>query len=285
MRFLLKEGGSPNAGYAKNGTREDALPLSLAAKWGHLNVVQELLKNGAEVDAISDGGRTALHAAAATSREHVVKFLVDKGADVTIKGDDGKTAQEIAEGNQALNIVRILKSSKGKQTKKTTKHIGAKEVAKDKDDTNAPVAAAALPVLIQLDGATLHAGSLDNRKPAVIKNLAKMADGSVWPAFETWKTKTAFDKLYGKYDVSMRKALSVNLDAVTTQTMLLERNQADASDVCSLQASADPSWIPLKTYTKNMGKVRAVDSNIYSKDLRGWRDLYKECAVAARTSV
>jgi hypothetical protein len=34
-----------------------------------------------------------------------------------------------------------------------------------------------------------------------------------------------------------------------------------------------------------MGKVRAVDSNIYSKDLRGWRDLYKECAVAACKSV
>jgi hypothetical protein len=29
-----------------------------------------------------------------------------------------------------------------------------------------------------------------------------------------WKTRAAFDKLYGTHDVSIRKALSVNLDSV-----------------------------------------------------------------------
>jgi ankyrin repeat protein len=140
-----------------------------------------VLQAGAEIDETSDGGRTALHAAASTSREHVIKFLAGKGADVTIKGDDGKTAQAIAEGNQAVNIVRLLKAAKDKQSKQSKAQPGGATDA-PKDETKAPAAAA--PVLIELDGAALRAGSLDARKPAVIRNFAKMADGSAWPAFE-----------------------------------------------------------------------------------------------------
>ena len=63
-------------------------PLYLAAKYGQLEIVQYLVKNGAEVNARQNGQNdryTALHAAASNNHLDVVKHLVENGADINSK--------------------------------------------------------------------------------------------------------------------------------------------------------------------------------------------------------
>ncbi|GKU95954.1 hypothetical protein SLEP1_g9248 [Rubroshorea leprosula] len=57
-------------------------PLHLAAEGGHLQVMDELLERGADIDARTKGacGWTPLHAAAKERKREAVKFLVENGA-------------------------------------------------------------------------------------------------------------------------------------------------------------------------------------------------------------
>ncbi|XVF81414.1 hypothetical protein PTKIN_Ptkin15bG0153200 [Pterospermum kingtungense] len=57
-------------------------PLHLAAEGGHLEVMDELLERGANIDARTKGacGWTPLHAAAKERKKEAVKFLIENGA-------------------------------------------------------------------------------------------------------------------------------------------------------------------------------------------------------------
>jgi hypothetical protein len=57
-------------------------PLHLAAQGGHLNVMDELLERGANIDARTWGncGWTPLHNAAKERKKEAIKFLVENGA-------------------------------------------------------------------------------------------------------------------------------------------------------------------------------------------------------------
>ena len=56
VQLLLQQGASPNLGNAENETS-----FLLAAKYGHVNVVAELLKLDAiDIDAADQGGRSVL---------------------------------------------------------------------------------------------------------------------------------------------------------------------------------------------------------------------------------
>merc|ERR1712029_908277 len=63
-----------------------------AARENHLNVVKELLDRGADIEAQSMGGGTALHIAAGSNHLDVVKELLDRGANQDAQDDDGETA-------------------------------------------------------------------------------------------------------------------------------------------------------------------------------------------------
>jgi len=54
--------------------------------------VRLLVENGADINARSDGGYTALMFASNEGSVETVKFLIDKGADVNIKNEKGETA-------------------------------------------------------------------------------------------------------------------------------------------------------------------------------------------------
>ena len=60
-----------------------------AALYGHHEVVEALLKNGADVDAYMEGGATALMLAARNGHPYVVEALLKSGADVNAKDPDG----------------------------------------------------------------------------------------------------------------------------------------------------------------------------------------------------
>lgn len=65
-------------------------PLSEAACYGEVELVELLLANGAHPDAQNNQGRTPLWRATYNGHEEVVKLLIEKGADASIENKDGE---------------------------------------------------------------------------------------------------------------------------------------------------------------------------------------------------
>ncbi|MNY85739.1 Ankyrin repeat protein [compost metagenome] len=68
--------------------------LHIACNDGLIEVANELLKDGADINARSDDGKTALIRAVIHKQENVVSFLLSQGADPYIKDKEGKTASD-----------------------------------------------------------------------------------------------------------------------------------------------------------------------------------------------
>ena len=104
---LLSAGANPNA-LDSDG---NAL-LPLAAKSGHLEIVQSILDNGADVNSTmspSGSGRTALMEAVRNNRGQVVDVLIAGGADVDLpESDSGFTALHYAAAFKSTDIVNTL---------------------------------------------------------------------------------------------------------------------------------------------------------------------------------
>jgi hypothetical protein len=71
-------------------------PLHLAAAYGRLEIVAELLGRGAQIDFQDDAGYTALHHAAWNNEKAIVELLIGRGANHLILNNDGLKAFEIA---------------------------------------------------------------------------------------------------------------------------------------------------------------------------------------------
>ncbi|MES2526404.1 MAG: ankyrin repeat domain-containing protein [Bdellovibrionota bacterium] len=80
-----------NKGYGKN----DAKPLSHAAANCHDDIVEFLIENGAEINAVSKLGKTALHNASEQNCFPAVASLLEAGADPLIKDNKNKLAYEL----------------------------------------------------------------------------------------------------------------------------------------------------------------------------------------------
>ncbi len=93
VKALLRE--NPDLVFGK--TTNGATPLHSAAANGHKDVVEFLLANKADIDAVTNDGSTALHFAAANGHKDVVDFLLANKADIDAKDNHGKTPMQIAE--------------------------------------------------------------------------------------------------------------------------------------------------------------------------------------------
>jgi ankyrin repeat protein len=71
-------------------------PLMLAAFGGHEEIVEALIKTGADINMKVNDGSTALMAASMQGHYLIVKILLEKGADKTIKNNNGLTALSLA---------------------------------------------------------------------------------------------------------------------------------------------------------------------------------------------
>ena len=100
----------PTTVHGKDAKHNNWTPLHYASENGHLEIVQFLLSNGAEVDAVdSDNVTPLLHAA---SRGHVpvdvVEALLDRGANINHQNNDKITPLHYAALGNLLPVVKIL---------------------------------------------------------------------------------------------------------------------------------------------------------------------------------
>ncbi|VDN59030.1 unnamed protein product [Dracunculus medinensis] len=82
--------------------------LHLASKEGHVDVVRELLKRKAFVDAATKKGNTALHIASLAGQELIVIILVENGANVNVQSLNGFTPLYMAAQENHESVVRYL---------------------------------------------------------------------------------------------------------------------------------------------------------------------------------
>ena len=82
--------------------------LHAAAQTETHDVLARLLAEGADVNARSGGGETALMLAAARGRLDVIGFLIERGADVNAATDAGNTALMLAAARGQVDAVKTL---------------------------------------------------------------------------------------------------------------------------------------------------------------------------------
>jgi predicted LPLAT superfamily acyltransferase len=87
MKILSDKGADVNA-----KTEDGRSALMFASLLGHVDVVKVLLDEGADVHAKDKFGVTALMEASKKGYVDVVKVLLDEGADVNVKTEDGRSA-------------------------------------------------------------------------------------------------------------------------------------------------------------------------------------------------
>ena len=99
--FLLKAGANPNA-----GNDEGITPLHLAA---YPEMVELFVRHGAGVDVRAKDGRTPLLVQAAEAEGlDVMEALLKLGADANAKDDRGQSALDIAKAREEEEKVKLL---------------------------------------------------------------------------------------------------------------------------------------------------------------------------------
>ncbi len=118
VRMLLRSGADPNLSTYSLGV-SNITPLMVASQQGPLEIVQELVHNGADVNIHTTGritGSTALMAAVRSQKGDIVNFLLERGADVnssTTSGEvTGVTPLMIAAQTGNIDIIKALLQTK-----------------------------------------------------------------------------------------------------------------------------------------------------------------------------
>ena len=84
--------------------------LMWAVKNGHLNIVNDIINVGADVNLGDKNGKTALIHAVESGNKEIVEYLLDNDADITLEDDEGRDAIAYAriydDNEQILDLLR-----------------------------------------------------------------------------------------------------------------------------------------------------------------------------------
>jgi len=117
VEYLINNGADVN--HKEEGY--ESTPLMRAAWEGQTDICKLLLDKGADINALSRTGWSALMSSAYRGKCDTVKLLLERGADPTFKDHhDGETAIDAAKSNNHDEIVAILEKaiSQGKKEDK-----------------------------------------------------------------------------------------------------------------------------------------------------------------------
>lgn len=89
----------------------DNLPLGQAASGDHLEILQLLLEEGADINGQDASGHTALHQACILGcKERIVRYLIQKGADPQITSKAGHTVLDLARNWKDSRVIEFLEA-------------------------------------------------------------------------------------------------------------------------------------------------------------------------------
>jgi ankyrin repeat protein len=103
--YVVNEGADVNA-----KTNDGSTALMLAARLNKKDLVELLLSRGADVNAVDQQGNTALINAVIKGQGEVVCPLIRNGADVNAKDREGRTALQFAEQYGHKRIAQLLRN-------------------------------------------------------------------------------------------------------------------------------------------------------------------------------
>lgn len=119
---IIEEGAEVNI---RTDDEHEFTPMMFAAGMGNLELVKALVENGADLDAKSASGQTALIWAARGGSLEVADYLLEQGADPDIKDSGGETALDWSKRNDNEQLQTLLKE-----------HTDANETAEQPDEVN-----------------------------------------------------------------------------------------------------------------------------------------------------
>lgn len=90
--------------------------LLLSARNGYTNTVRDLLREGVDLNARDDTGRTPLIHAAEQGRTEIVRELLGAGADLWALTDSGKTADVLARDEEIRTLLREAMANRAKES-------------------------------------------------------------------------------------------------------------------------------------------------------------------------
>ena len=86
----------------------------MATAKGHLSIVEKLIKSGAKVNERSASGYSALFIAISDDNEELVNYLLRSGADPNLVDDNKDTALSLAKRLKNPAIIQMLKKAGAK---------------------------------------------------------------------------------------------------------------------------------------------------------------------------
>ncbi len=103
--------------------------LHEAALYGHVDIVKVLIENKIHINANDKDGKTALHEAACFGKIDIAKVLIEEGADVGAKDKDGGTALHWAAWGGHVDVAKVLIENRINVNVKNKNNETAVEVA------------------------------------------------------------------------------------------------------------------------------------------------------------